>query len=80
VKRERFLARCDNDFRQKKPINNPAASLSPAIFSSEFPSIQGVGSAGDGTSQDPKIVDRIKRRIPTMLLIISTPSFLYTTL
>jgi len=80
VKRERRLARCDNDFRQRKPINNTAACLSPAILSSEFPSIQGVGSVGGRTSQDPWIVDRMKRRITTMLLIISTLSFLYTTL
>jgi len=47
---------------------------------SEFPSIPGVGSVGGGTSQDPWIVDRIRRRITTMLLIISMLFFLYTTL
>jgi hypothetical protein len=80
VKRERFLAHCDNNFHQRKPNINPAGCLSPAIPSFEFPSIQGVGRVGGGTSQDPWIVGRIKRRITTMLLIISTLSFLYTTL
>jgi len=77
LKRERFLARCDNHFRQRKPINNLAACLSPAILSSEFPSILGVGNVGGGTSQDPWIVNTMKRRITTMLLIISTLSLLY---
>jgi len=80
VKRECVSARCDNDFCQRKAINNPAACLSRAIQSSEFPSIQGVGSVCGGTSQHPGIVDRIMRCITTMLSIISTLSFLYTTL
>jgi hypothetical protein len=78
MKWERFLARCDYNFPQRKPINNSAACLSPAILRSEFLSIQGVGSVGGTTIQDPWIVDRIKRRIITMLLIIWTLSFLYT--
>jgi len=80
VKRERFLAHCNNDFCQRKPNNNPVAHLSPANLCSKFPSIQGVGSMGGGTSEYPRIVDRIKRRITTMLLIMSTLSFLYTML
>jgi hypothetical protein len=80
VKRARFLACCDNHFPQRKPINDPAACLSPAMLSSEFLSIQGVGSVGGGTGQDPSIVNRMKRRITTMLLLVSTLSFLYTTL
>jgi len=74
------LPRCDNDFRQRKPINNPAACLSPAILSSEFSSIQGVGSMGGRRWLDPRIVDRINRQIATMISIISMLSFLYTTL
>jgi len=66
VKQEHLLACCDNDVCQRKPINNPAACWSPAIPSCEFPSIQGIGSAGGGTSQDPWIVDRIKCRIMTI--------------
>jgi len=80
VKCERFLAHCDNNFHQRKAINNPAACFSPASPSSEFPSIRWVGSVGGGTSQDPWIVDRTKRHITTMLLILSMLSFLYTTL
>jgi len=47
-------------FHQKKPINIPIACLSPVILSSEFPSIQGVGRVGGGTSQDHEMVNRIK--------------------
>jgi len=54
--------------------------LSPPILSSEFPSIKGVRNGGGGTSQDPGIIDRIKRPITTMLSIISMLSSLYTTL
>jgi len=53
VKHERFLAHCDNDFRLRKPINNPLACESPAIRSSGFPSIPRVGSVGGGTLRDP---------------------------
>jgi len=52
---------CDNDFPEGRPINNPAACLSPAILRSESPSIQGVGSMAGGTSQDPRIADRIQQ-------------------
>ena len=40
------FASCDNDFRQRKAINNPVACLSAAILSFEFLSIQGVGGVG----------------------------------
>ena len=80
MKREHFLALRDNEFRQRKPINNPVTCLSPAILCSKFLSIQGVGSVGDGTSQDPWIINMIKRHITTMLLLISMLSLLYTTL
>jgi len=79
-KRECFVAHCDNDFRCRKLISNPGACMSPAIRCCEFPSIQGVGSVGGRTSQDPGIVNRMKRRITTMLWLISTLSFPYTTL
>jgi len=42
--------------------------------------MQGVGGVGGGRSQECKIVDRIWRRILTMLFIISSLSFRYTTL
>jgi len=77
---EHSLAHYVNNFPQKKPFNNPVAYISRAILCSEFPSIQRVGSVGGGTSQDPGIVDRIKRRITTMLFIISMLCFLYTML
>jgi len=80
VKPECVLAHCVNEFLERKPINNPAACFSPAIPSSEFSSIKGVGSVGGGTSQDPRIVDRIKRHTTMMLSIISTLSLLYSTL
>jgi len=70
----------------KDPINNPAAGLSPATLTSEFPSIQEVGSVGGRTSQDSRSIDRMKRCITTMLLIIwilsslhSMLYFIYTT-
>jgi len=46
----------------------------------KFPSIHQIGSVCSGRSQDPWIVDRIKWCITLMHLIISTLSFLYTTL
>ena len=80
MQRERVPARCDDDLRQRKPINNPVACFTAAILSSEFPSIQRGGSVGDGASQDPGFVNRINRCITSMLSIISTLSFLCTTL
>ena len=80
VKHEHFLAHWGNNFCQRRPINHPGACLSPAISSSEFPSVQRVGSLGGGTSQHPGIVGSMNRRITTMLSILSTHSFLYTTL
>jgi len=70
VKCKYFLAHCENDFLQSKPINNPAAWLLPGIPCSESPSIQQDGSVGDWTSQDHKIINRIKRCIMATLLII----------
>ena len=77
---EPSLACCDIKYLHREPINNPAACLSPAILTSKIPCIQGDGSVGGGTNQDPWIVDRIKRRITMMLLIISMLSLLYTRL
>jgi len=80
VKHEHLLDRFHKDICQWKPINNPAAWVSATILSSKFPSIQGVGSVGGGTSHYPRIVDRIKRNIPMMLLVVSMLSISYTTL
>jgi len=68
------------DCGQWKPNSGPEAWLSPAILSSKFPSIQEVGSVSSINFQDPKIIDRIQRPITTKRLIISTLSFLHTTL
>ena len=80
MKCERCLAHCDNDYHQSKSMNDPVAPWSPAIGSSEFSSSHWDGYVGGGRSQDLGIVDRIKRRIRTMLLTISTLSSLYTML
>jgi len=80
VKHNHIFAHLDDDSRQRQPSNNPAAGLSPAILSFEFPSIQGVGSMGGRTNQYCRIILRIQRCTMTLLIIISTLSFLYTTL
>jgi len=80
VKRTLFAARCDTYFRQRKPINNPVEYFSPAIYSSKFQSIRGVGNVGGGTSHDAVIVNGMKRRLTTMLSIISKLSSFHTTL
>jgi len=80
LKWEPILARCDDDLCERKEINNPAAWLSPAILSSQFPSIQGIWSVGGDRSNAARIVDRINRCITTMLSIISTLSLHYTTI
>jgi hypothetical protein len=80
MKWRHILACCHNNLSQRKPINSPAACFLPAMLSSKFQSIQGVGSAGGGTCEHPWIVNRIKRPIMTMLLMLSMPSFLYTML
>ena len=79
MKNECFLAHCDNDFCQRKPISHLAAQLL-AILSFEFSSIQVVGSVGGRRSQDPRIINRIIRHITTMHLVLLTLSFLYTML
>jgi len=80
MKCEGFLAYYNHYFGQKKSINNPEACVSLPILISEFPSIQGGRNFGSRRSQDPTIIDRIRRRISTMLLVIPPLSFLYTML
>ena len=70
-----FPACCNKDFWHRKPINNTAARLSPAILSSKFPSTQGVGSMGGRRRKGPRIIDRIKRCITTIVSIQLTVSF-----
>jgi len=70
VKCEYFLARCDNNFSQRKANNNPAGCLLLASLRSKFLPIQGVWSVGSRTSQDAWIINRITRHIMTMLLFI----------
>ena len=60
MKCECFSASCENDFRQRKPIDNPVACLLHAILSSEFPSLQGGESVVGWTRKDPWIVDSNK--------------------
>ena len=74
----RYLAHCDNDFHQWKPSNIPVGWFTPGILSSEFVVIQEVDSVVGGTSCDSWTFERIRRHNTTMLLIISTPSFLDT--
>jgi len=76
----RLIPWCDNEFLQSEPMNTSAGCLWPAILCSNFLSIQGVGRVGGGTSQDPRIFDRIKRPILMFLLIRSMLPFLYTPL
>jgi hypothetical protein len=77
---EPFLACGDPDCCTRKPISSSAACLSPAMLSSEFMWVHGFGSFGGWTSQDIWMITKIKRRITTMLFIISILCFLYTTL
>jgi len=80
MKHKYLSAHCDYEVGQRKPLNNPAACLFPAIRRSSFQSIQDVRSVGGRTNQDPWIAYSMKRRITMMLLIIWTVSFLYTVL
>lgn len=80
VKHNGFWAHCDNNLRQRKPINNPAVCRSHTIQSSDFPSIQAVWIVCGGTCHDPSIVDWITRHITVILLVISTLSFLHSML
>jgi len=77
---EHILASCDNNFCYKMPNSNPVSYILPAILNSKFPFIEAVGWLGCTTRQDRRICNRINRLISTMLLIISTLSFLNTTL
>jgi hypothetical protein len=80
VKRENVLAHGDNNSSHTKPIINAAACLSPGILISQCPSIEGVRNVGVSTRHDPGIINKIKRYITTVVLIISLLSFLYLTL
>jgi hypothetical protein len=74
-----LLVHCDNDFRQTKPIDNLPTCLSPANIRFELLSVQGVGSVSGRSSQDSRIVGRIKRCITKMVSFIVMLLFLYIT-
>jgi hypothetical protein len=80
LKYERVLFQCSQEFYQLLQINNSEACFSPTSPSSKLSSIQVVGSMGGRPRHQPRVVDSIEGLMLTLLLIISSLSFLFTTL